>query len=398
MKRSNFYSKYLVALLFGALMVFQFGCSKETGYHGQENIKTGTDLNMYDYLKSKPGVYDSLILLVDALGLKQTLTDSSVTLFAPSNASFRIALTNLNNTRRAQGKDAVFLKQIASGVAALPADIGKAKADLANIDTMVTRYIIRGLFKSGDFTVGDGQALTSVRSSYPMHGKRIYADSQGWQKGGSEVIEFANTKRSVFVPNWNVTTTSSVNIQAKNGIIHLLEPDHVFGFDEFSRRLTLVPPPLNLLQAYPGALVPIVFADPNTYDGKVSAGEKYVKLFDGNKLTKFLAEFHAANRPIAMIYQFVDPVVANVYTMTSANDADARDPKSWRLEGSLDGVTYVQLDTRQDMIFNSRFETQIYDFKNTVAYKYFKLTILSNRGDNLFQMAEWTMNFRETYN
>jgi|SRR5215217_2194570 len=397
MKRSNFYSKYLVALLFGAL-IFQFGCSKEEGYKKQQDIDPAANMNMYDYLKSKPGVYDSLILLIDAMDMKSYLVDSSVTLFAPSNASFRIALTNLNNSRKALGKPAVFLKELASGLSAIPADIGKAKSDQANIDTMISRYIIRGKFKSSDFTIGDGQALTSVRGAYPMHGKRLYADSQGWENGGSEVIQFANTKRSVFTPNWSTTTTSSVNIEATNGIIHLLEPDHVFGFDEFSRRLTLVPPPLNLFKSQPGAPVTIKFRDPNTYDGRVSPGEKFVKLFDGNSLTKFLCDFNVENRPVEMIYQFAEPVVSNVYTMTSANDSEARDPKSWSMEGSLDGVTYVSLDTRQDMIFNSRFETRIFDFTNTVAYKYYKLTILSNRGDGLFQMADWTMNFREIYN
>jgi hypothetical protein len=84
-----------------------------------------------------------------------------------------------------------------------------------------------------------------------------------------------------------------------------------------------------------------------------------------------------------------------VYTITSANDAQARDPKSWRLEGSLDGTNWVQLDTRQEIEFSSRFETRIYDFANTVAYGYYRLTILTNRGDGLFQMAEWTMNFRQ---
>jgi len=397
MKRSNFYSKYLVALLFGAL-VFQVGCKREAGYHDTNDITTGTDLNTYDYLKSKPGVYDSLLLLIDVLKMKEILTDSAVTLFAPSNSSFQIALTNLNVVRKAQGKPSVFLRAIASGKSVAIADIGKAKADSAHLDTMVARYIIRKLFRSTDFSVGDGQTLYAVRGGYPMHGKRLYADAQGWQNGGSEVIEFANTKRSVFIPNWSITTTSSVNIKTKNGIVHLLEPDHVFGYDEFSRRLTLIPPPENLFKSKPGKFVPMVFKDPNTYDGKVSAGEKYVKLFDGNILTKFLAEFGAANQPLNMVYEFAEPQIANVYTMGSANDSQARDPKSWRIEGSQDGTNYVTLDSRQDQVFDNRFQTRIFDFDNTVAYKFYRLVILSNRGDGLFQMAEWTMNFRTKYN
>lgn len=406
MKKSNFYSRFLAAALLPALM-FQVGCKTETGYTNGKPVDNTTDLTTYAYLKSKPGVYDSLLFLVDKLGLQKTLEDSTITTFAPSNLSFQIAIKNLNEVRKSQNKPAVFLKDIVSGLALLSKDLPKAKADLAHIDTMTARYIIRKQFLSSDFSVGDGQTILSVRHGYPMHGQRLYADGQGWQNGGSEIIEFANTKRSVFVPNWSKTTTSSVNIKSKNGIIHLLRPDHVFGFDEFVRRLTLVPPPTNLtfgdMIAYNNALPkpatpPYSVKFNGTYvDGNVSGGERIDKLFDNNVLTKFIAKFtDEGNAPTIITYKFFGgPAVANVYTMTSANDSHPRDPKSWRLEGSLDGTNWVQLDTRQDIDFNSYFETKIFDFPNTVAYTYYRLTILTNHGDGLFQMAEWTMNFRQ---
>ncbi|MHA4894980.1 ATP/GTP-binding protein [Pedobacter sp. PWIIR3] len=408
MKRLNFYGKFLGAALFSALM-FQVGCKTEDTYKNAQPVNNTTSQNIYEYLKSKPGVYDSLVFLIDKLNLQKTLTDSTVTLFAPSNLSFQIAIKNLNEIRRSQGKPSVYLKDITSGQALLPKDILKAQADLAHIDTMTSRYIIRKEFLSSDFSVGDGQTITSVRSAYPMHGQRLYADAQGWQNGGSEVIEFANTKRSVFVANWSKTTTTSVNIKAKNGIIHLLRADHVFGFDEFVRRLTLVPPPVNLtfadMNAYNAAL-PKPTTPPYSVkfngdyqDGGVSGGERIDKLFDNNVLTKFIARFTDGNNaPTIITYKpFTGPFLANVYTVTSANDAGGRDPKSWRLEGSLDGTNYVQLDTRQDIDFSSRFETKIFDFKNTVSYSYYRLTILSNHGDGLFQMAEWTLNYRQTF-
>lgn len=408
MKRSNFYGKLLAAALVSAL-IFQVGCKTENTYRDSEPVNNSTSLNTYEYLKSKPGVYDSLLFLIDKLNLKVTLTDSTVTTFAPSNLSFQIAIKNLNEIRKAQGKPAVYLKDLTTGTAPLPKDLLKAQADLAHMDTMTTRYIIRKEFLSSDFSVGDGQTITSVRSAYPMHGQRVFADAQGWQNGGSEVIEFANTKRSVFVPNWSKTTTTSVNIKTKNGIVHLLRPDHVFGFDEFVRRLTLVPPPLNLtfidMNAYKAALpqpasppYSVTFA--GTYqDGQVSAGERIDKLFDNNVLTKFIARFtDQGNAPTVIVYKpFLGPTRANVYTMTSANDARDRDPKSWRLEGSLDGTNWVQLDTRQDIDFSSRYETKIFDFPNTVAYSYYRLTILTNNGGGLFQMAEWTLNYRQTF-
>ncbi|MFP5079792.1 ATP/GTP-binding protein [Pedobacter sp. JCM 36344] len=406
MKKSNFYSRFLVAALLPALM-FQVGCKTEDGYIDGKPVDNTTNLTTYAYLKSKPGVYDSLLFLVDKLGLQKTLEDSTVTTFAPSNLSFQIAIKNLNQVRKSQNKPAVYLKELVSGLSLLPKDLPKAKADLAHIDTMVSRYVIRKSFLSSDFSVGDGQTIFSVRHGYPMHGQRLYADGQGWQNGGSEIIEFANTKRSVFVPNWSKTTTSSVNIKSKNGIIHLLRPDHVFGFDEFVRRLTLIPPPTNLIfndiakysSALPKPASPpysVTFRG-NYQDGQVSGGERIDKLFDNNVLTKFISRFtDQGNDPTVITYKFFGgPAVANVYTLTSANDAHPRDPKSWRLEGSLNGTNWVQLDTRQDIDFSSYFETKLFDFPNTVAYGYYRLTILTNHGDGLFQMAEWSLNYRQ---
>ena len=396
MKKSNFYSKYLLAIGLG-LLVFQIGCKKEPGYQDYETVDPETTLDTYDYLKSKPGVYDSLLSLIDKLGMERTLRDSNITLFAVSNEGFQIAIQNLNNIRRTKNKSSIFLAELASGKTLVPADIPKAKADSAHLDTMVARYIIKGQYKSEDFAVGDGQNIFSVRGNYPMHGKRLYADAEGMMGGGSEVVQFSNTKRSVFIPNWALSTTNSVNIKTKNGMVHLLEPDHVFGFDEFVSRLTFIPPPTNLFKMI-GSTFTMQFQDTAYRDGTVSAGERFNKVHDGNVLTKFIADFNSNTNKVMMNWIAPVPTVANVYTLSSANDAKARDPKSWRVEGSLDGVNWIVLDTRQDQNFESRFQTKIFDFDNTVAYKYYRIHILSNAGDARFQLAEWTMNFRQLYN
>ena len=395
MKKSNLYNRYLIAIILGVLLI-QVGCKKEKGFYSTTDIDASTPLNTYEYLKSKPGVYDSLLLMIDQFGMQKYLTDSNVTLFAVSNPSFRIALNNLNNLRKTQGKPNVFLTGLGSGEPSQSRDVGKAKADQAQLDTMVSYYIIKGSYKSTDFTVGDGQNIFSVRSNYPMHGKRLYADAEGHQNGGSEIIEFANTARSVFIPNWSLSTTSSVNIKTKNGVVHLLRPDHVFGFNEFVSRLTYIPPPRNLFRNL-GSVFSVRFEDPNEFDGRISAGEKFIKVHDGNILTKFLSGFNASTGKVYMQWESPEPIVSNVYTLTSANDAQARDMKSWRMEGSLDNITWTSLDTRQDQIFESRFQTKIFDFDNTTPYKYYRLSILTNRGDGLFQVAEWTMNFRQRY-
>jgi hypothetical protein len=66
MKRSILFGKCFVAIFF-ATLILQMGCKKEIGYHDVTTVVNTTGLNTYEYLKSKPGIYDSLLLMVDKL-------------------------------------------------------------------------------------------------------------------------------------------------------------------------------------------------------------------------------------------------------------------------------------------------------------------------------------------
>jgi len=438
MKRSILFGRYLVAILF-AVVIVQMGCKRETGYYNTSSVVSGTSLNTYEYLKSKPGVYDSLLFLINKFGMQKYLTDSTVTLFAPSNASFQLAIANLNTARKSQGKNAVYLNDLSAGGKGLVAGSlvkDKAIADSAHLDTMVSRYIIRKQYLSSDFAVGDGQTIYSVRGGYPMHGLRVFGDAEGFQGGGVEVIEFANTKRSLFVTRWSKTTTTSVNIKTKNGYIDLLRPDHVFGFDEFISRLTLVPPPPVIFDYKNDVLFP-KWTDGSVTDGQVSAGETFKKCLDGSVLTKFICPQSLTNfvymywipKKVDKITGVVsdDPRVCNAYTMTSANDSKlykGRDPKAFRLEGltdapnpaivppatvpstdpwvitpksSINDGVWVTLDTRQDQDWTTNYQQKLYEFANTKAYRAYRLIILQKgtTTEAYFQISEWTMNYRK---
>ncbi|GAB3929087.1 fasciclin domain-containing protein [Mucilaginibacter myungsuensis] len=417
MKRTILFSKYIVAILFAAILAV--GCKKESGFHNIPLVVTNTNADTYNYLKSKPGVYDSLLFLIDRFGLQKTLTDSTVTLFAPSNASFQLAIANLNSARRAQGKGAVYLKDIANGRAGYPAGVARNKAirDSAHLDTMISRYIIKNKYVSTDFAIGDGQTIRSVRGNYPMHGLRIFADAEGFQGGGVEIIQFSNTKRSLFVQRWEKATTTSVNIGTKNGIVHLLRPDHVFGFQEFISRLTLIPPPPSIFNVVTDNFFPL-WNDTNEFDGRVSSGETFAKARDNSVLTKFICNFNVNSNQTQMYWYprkvdevtkllVSDPRIVNSYTMTTANDSKLyreRDPKAFRLEGTLDAnpanaktAAWVVLDTRQDQEWTTNYQQKIFDFTNTRAYAGYRIIILQLGGagnGTLFQISEWTMNYR----
>ncbi|HWD81617.1 MAG TPA: discoidin domain-containing protein, partial [Kribbella sp.] len=114
-------------------------------------------------------------------------------------------------------------------------------------------------------------------------------------------------------------------------------------------------------------------------------GEIATNAADGDKFTKWLV-FEPTGW---LVYQTSAPVVIKKYALTSANDADGRDPQNWTVSGSNDGTTWTTLDTQTGQSFENRFQTKEYSFANDTAYTYFKLDITLNHGENIVQLADW---------
>jgi hypothetical protein len=121
--------------------------------------------------------------------------------------------------------------------------------------------------------------------------------------------------------------------------------------------------------------------------GGRTATEGSLKVIDNDLDTKFLIFTYAPNFYIQL--QFLKPQHITSYTLTSANDAPGRDPKSWTISASNDATTWTTLDTRTGETFTDRQQTKNYEFTNANAYKYYRLNITANNGDTLFQLAEW---------
>jgi hypothetical protein len=358
---------YISAFLCSAMLLLG-ACSKDGGYYEPKIMDKDFNGNAYEYLKSKPGVFDSLIQVIDRLGLQSTLQDSSITLFAVTNQSFQLAITNLNNIRQLADRPSEFLSNVKK----------------EHLDTMMTQYILRGKYVSDSLTLQDGKRLFGVRHGYPMQAKLVRSTSSGFPGGGPEVINFRDTKRSQFERNWITTTTSSINIQTSNAVVHVVTPDHVFGFEDFVSRLTFIPPPPNLFRTIGGT-----FSTSRENSGGPNAIEASKFAFDGNPETKFLlGSFSTA----WLQFELNEAAAANAYTITSANDFVERDPIDWNLQASNDGENWVTLDSRAGEIFEQRFQLRIFRFTNTVAYKFYRLNITRNRSGDAMQMADWSVN------
>jgi len=357
--------KYGYPLLITSLIV---ACAKDGGYYQPEKIDKRFDGDTYTYLQSKHGVYDSLLHVIDRLGLEETLRDSNITLFALTNESFQLAITNLNNIRYLADRPSEYLATI----------------DQAHLDTMLTQYIIRGKYPTDSMQLQDGVELQGIRHGYPMHAKLTRTTSSGFRDGGPETIDFSDTKRSQFRRNWITTNTGSINIETNNAFVHVVNSDHVFGFGDFISRLTFIPPPPNLFHLVGGE-----WSTSRENSGGPNHIEAAQFAFDGNRETKFLlGSFSGA----WLQFKLNEPTVAGAYTLTSANDFPERDPIDWNLEGSHDGEEWVTLDSRAGEIFEERFQMKVYRINNRVAYQYYRLNILRNRSGNTMQMADWSVN------
>ncbi|MER7046926.1 GH92 family glycosyl hydrolase [Streptomyces jumonjinensis] len=117
------------------------------------------------------------------------------------------------------------------------------------------------------------------------------------------------------------------------------------------------------------------------------AGEVKENLIDLDPQTKWL-EFAATSW---IEFDTGSPVKIASYALTSANDADIRDPKDWTFKGSTDGKEWKALDTRTDFAFDKRFQTRTFDIGDPAAvapYAHYRLEITRNNGAGLTQLAD----------
>ena len=114
--------------------------------------------------------------------------------------------------------------------------------------------------------------------------------------------------------------------------------------------------------------------------------EDFTMLFDNNKNTKYCYGFSSN---LWIQYQSPVPVIVNQYSISSANDVPERDPRNWKLLGSIDGRKWITLDSQAKEAFEERMQTKVYTFENTNPYTYYRLHITSNNGDQATQLSEW---------
>ncbi|EID56076.1 ThuA domain-containing protein [Saccharomonospora xinjiangensis] len=121
--------------------------------------------------------------------------------------------------------------------------------------------------------------------------------------------------------------------------------------------------------------------------GENPPNETAAHAVDGKDNTKWLAFDDSAWLSV----ELAEPTAVSHYALVSANDFPGRDPKDWVLQGSDDGQTWTDLDTRLGEDFPDRFQPKQYRFDNETAYAHYRLNITANDGESATQLAEFEL-------
>lgn len=84
--------------------------------------------------------------------------------------------------------------------------------------------------------------------------------------------------------------------------------------------------------------------------------------------------------------------VSDSYSIQSTDGAPQKTPSEFKLHGSNDNTTWVALDSRSNETGWGRHEIRHYDFENTIAFRYYRITIVAAEAATDKEFAEWFIN------
>jgi alpha-L-fucosidase 2 len=115
-------------------------------------------------------------------------------------------------------------------------------------------------------------------------------------------------------------------------------------------------------------------------------GKRIENTVDDNPGSKWCV--NNGDEPVIWQMQFPEPQTVNSYAFTSGDDMPQRDPRSWVLEGSVDGKAWAEVDRHAlDKPFERRHQTQTFEIVRPAAFRCYRFTF-APRAIGSFQLAE----------
>lgn len=107
--------------------------------------------------------------------------------------------------------------------------------------------------------------------------------------------------------------------------------------------------------------------------------------FDDDLDTKWL---HWVEQDAWISFEFEGYQIVTMYSMTSGDDVEERDPKDWVFEGSNDGANWTVIDERFDEDFPERRQRKLYLTDNNTPFLFYRFWVNENSGDDTIQLQE----------
>ena len=120
------------------------------------------------------------------------------------------------------------------------------------------------------------------------------------------------------------------------------------------------------------------------------AAEGVDKIIDGDVNTKLLDFDETDGTGFTVDLGGVSKVATSI-EITTANDAEGRDPQDFEILGSNDGVTFTSIATDVIPCISNRFFTRTFSFTNSTAYSFYRINFTDNEcnsGEGIIQVAE----------
>lgn len=158
----------IFTLFFGLTAIMMFSCKKENYLIGGVLNVAKVNETTYDYLKNDPHhLFDTLIMLIDDAGLKDSINQPGITFFAPTDYSIDNYLTY--RTIKAQNVDPFAQYTIDSLI----------KYDLQTFKDSIGVYIVHTALNFNNLTPKGTEFLTGMDTTYsvvsyePTHDKYL---------------------------------------------------------------------------------------------------------------------------------------------------------------------------------------------------------------------------------
>lgn len=224
-----------------ALLLVVLGSCTKSSYQDGGTLDPRFKGSTYDYLVSKPALFDSLTKVIRLAGLEKALQGEEVTFFAPPSQSIENSIRILNGQLRLFGKDTVYnLRQIKPAVwrKFLCRYLFKHKKSLTDYPQVDFQNI----------PVYPGQPYLSYDNDVMNIGVS-YGDAGGVQYAGLRTL-YLSFIQSLSSPtnSWISAPVATSNVQTNNGYVHVIRyaspvvvnipglidlTNHHFGFNPF---------------------------------------------------------------------------------------------------------------------------------------------------------------------